>query len=137
MNLNDRINEAFKYHKQIVLTGAPGTGKTYGALKYVEQETNNDKTKYQFAQFHPSYDYSDFVEGLRPVVLNGSNDEPTFVRIDGTFKAFCRKIVLNYYYEKERTYWIRRCNPSSDYKIGDAYDNLNVIDWTQPNGKRY
>ena len=106
--------------KQLVLTGAPGTGKTYSVLQYVKEQcrskgengehiTIDDLTKYdgdfvktkdgtfkvnseryRFVQFHPSYDYSDFVEGLRPVTIN---DKTTFVRIDGVFKEFCRKIV--------------------------------------------
>jgi hypothetical protein len=45
-----------------------------------------------FVQFHPSYDYTDFVEGLRPVEKNG---EVSFVKLDGIFKSFCRKVVRN------------------------------------------
>lgn len=140
-SLNQIIDDAFKNHKQIVLTGAPGTGKTYGAKKYVESQTSYDKSKYRFVQFHPSYDYSDFVEGLRPVILENSfNDDPTFVRVDGVFKAFCREIILNNYKEITRNainqnqhikkYWIRSCNPNR-YKVTEAYQELQVIDWTQ------
>ncbi|MBR1816281.1 MAG: AAA family ATPase [Lachnospiraceae bacterium] len=78
--------------KQLIFTGAPGTGKTYGVREAVKELCKDCKEQYKFVQFHPSYDYSDFVEGLRPVNLNGAT-EPSFVRLDGTFKAFCRKIV--------------------------------------------
>lgn len=84
------LENAFKSHKQVILTGAPGTGKTYSAIKYAESQTSEEKIK--FVQFHPSYDYSDFVEGLRPVTI-GENKKPSFVRVDGAFKAFCRFIV--------------------------------------------
>lgn len=80
-----------KGYKQVIFTGAPGTGKTYSVRKYVEENVTSEDD-WKFVQFHPSYDYSDFVEGLRPVTIEGSK-EPTFVRMDGTFKAFCRHIV--------------------------------------------
>lgn len=84
----DIIDEMFKYSekKQLILTGAPGTGKTYSAIKYAD-----DNGTYEFVQFHPSYDYTDFVEGLRPIASSGSGIQ--FVKMDGAFKAFCRKIV--------------------------------------------
>lgn len=47
-----------------------------------------------FVQFHPSYDYTDFVEGLRPIKSNGSNGVE-FELMDGVFKQFCLKALKN------------------------------------------
>lgn len=46
----------------------------------------------EFVQFHPSYDYTDFVEGLRPTPLD-ANGNIGFKRVDGIFKAFCKKAI--------------------------------------------
>ena len=91
---------------QIILTGAPGTGKTRFAIKLAETmaKTTEETTAkdYEIIQFHPSYDYTDFIEGLRPVssgIEPRGNDQNTsasmihFEKVDGTFKSFCRKIV--------------------------------------------
>ena len=75
--------------RQIILTGAPGTGKTYTAKKLAE--ALGALSNPPIVQFHPSYDYSDFVEGLRPVQFGDGT--PTFVRLDGSFKAFCRLVA--------------------------------------------
>lgn len=81
-----------KYY-QLIFTGAPGTGKTYGVRETVNLLTAGDKSRSAFVQFHSSYDYTDFVEGLRPAVI-GKDDSgkpiQAFVRMDGAFKKFCR-----------------------------------------------
>lgn len=72
----------------LVLTGAPGTGKTYAAKKIAE--LMEDAT-WELVQFHPSYDYTDFVEGLRPVM--NSRRGIGFERKDGVFKEFCKRAL--------------------------------------------
>lgn len=92
--------------KNIIFRGAPGTGKSYLAKEiaadiisdgYFDQYTLLDeeqKKQVEFVQFHPSYDYSDFVEGLRPKMnLDGSIG---FELQDGVFKKFVARARKNY-----------------------------------------
>ncbi len=71
----------------IIFTGAPGTGKTYSVIEYLNKQAKN---RYKFVQFHSSFDYTDFVEGLRPAIVDGTR---SFVKMDGLFKEFCRHVV--------------------------------------------
>ena len=91
--------------KNLIFRGAPGTGKSYLAREIATYIVSKGKTiKYnnlsadqkkqiEFVQFHPNYDYTDFVEGLRPKI----NDDGTmgFELKDGTFKKFVARARKN------------------------------------------
>ena len=65
-----------------------------GELKDGEHGEIIIKGGWQFVQFHPSYDYTDFVEGLRPI-KELDDKEFSFKLRDGTFKSFCKQAVEN------------------------------------------
>ena len=82
--------DLLKENHNLVLTGAPGTGKTFMA-KAIAEEMGCGKDEMCFVQFHPSYDYTDFVEGLRPI--EKSDGQVGFERKDGVFKEFCKRAL--------------------------------------------
>jgi len=90
--LNKFINNNEKKPKNIILTGIPGTGKTYAVEEYLKK--NKDTLGgYEFVQFHPSYDYEDFIEGFKPVASTNGNIE--FKLVNGIFKELCQKACKN------------------------------------------
>ena len=85
--LMQEISELLLANKNLILTGAPGTGKTYLAKTLAEAWG----AEHKLIQFHPSYDYTDFVEGLRPTQSEGG--EVGFELRDGSFKKFCKQAL--------------------------------------------
>ena len=92
--------------KNLIFRGAPGTGKSYLAKEIAADIISNgyfddytlltdeQKKQVEFVQSHPSYDYSDFVEGLRPKV-NGDGTMG-FELQDGIFKKFVARARKNF-----------------------------------------
>lgn len=109
---NIELNAIIKllmFNKNIILTGAPGTGKTYktaeiavalidGSDKLPSNRTDLMKRykelinakQIAFTTFHQSLDYEEFIEGLKPEV-DGSTKEMTYQMKDGIFKAICER----------------------------------------------
>ncbi len=88
------FDELLKKTKNIILYGAPGTGKTYTSMmnisRIIEEDFINDKIdpqdRLQIVQFHPSYGYEDFMEGLKPII----KDNQVVLELQkGNFMKFC------------------------------------------------
>lgn len=138
LDLTQKCVELLESTKNIILHGAPGTGKTFLAKQiaqqmifgYVKQEqefTEEEKKKFnehvELVQFHPSYDYTDFVEGIRPT-LDGK-----FKPADGIFKKFCEKAILgnisdNHTVDTQKTQNNKNSNQNIDYKISDLLKDV-------------
>ena len=111
------INSLLMKKKQIILTGAPGTGKSYWALntvyelvarqnyqnsfvnlRFEEQDQVKSSEQIKVVVMHSNYGYEEFVEGLRPENING---DLVFNVKEGVLKEFANKAALkpdkNYY----------------------------------------
>ncbi len=93
-SLVQTLSNLLKHTHNLILHGAPGTGKTHLA-KEIAKELGYSKADVGFVQFHPSYDYTDFVEGLRPIKSSDGTSSIGFERKDGVFKEFCRQALKN------------------------------------------
>lgn len=116
--------EKLQKSRQIILTGAPGTGKSYAAREIANRLTGNKAENIDFVQFHPSMDYTDFVEGLRPI--KDDKGQIGFERQDGIFKAFCKKALdnwLNYQKTPEQQTKERNLKQQLDNFLNDAIEN--------------
>jgi hypothetical protein len=80
----DHILQQLSRKKNIILQGPPGVGKTFVAqtIAYALMK-EKDRSRLQMVQFHQSYGYEEFIQGLRPT-SNGS-----YTLRDGVFYTFC------------------------------------------------
>ena len=105
----DDVVRIWERRKNIVLYGAPGTGKTYDvpelavrlcdpsfmaaepSREEIVSRYNQLKTEKRiaFTTFHQSLDYEDWIEGLRPVV--NENNQVTYEIESGIFKKLCEE----------------------------------------------
>ena len=73
---------------QVVFQGPPGTGKTFVAERLARMLVSETTGVWDVVQFHPSYSYEDFMQGIRPQVISGGL---TYQIEPGRFLDFCRK----------------------------------------------
>jgi 5-methylcytosine-specific restriction protein B len=83
------LDRTIKRKKQIVLTGCPGSGKTYLADKFAQYLTRETDGLIEIVQFHPAYTYEDFIQGLRPDT--DENNNLIYRVIPGRFLEFCNQ----------------------------------------------
>lgn len=109
-----RVLEALRLSRNVILSGPPGTGKTYIAWQAARRLTEEpgvpaaDSGRLQWVTLHPSYAYEDFVEGLRPAVAEGAArppaegaaGPPVYEVRPGVFRELCERAAA----DPERAY---------------------------------
>jgi MoxR-like ATPase len=90
----EQINEMLEIltgdQPQIILAGPPGTGKTWIATHLASYLVQGDDDRKKLVQFHPTYGYEQFVEGLQPVVSGGAL---TFAPVKGALLHLLEGVV--------------------------------------------
>lgn len=121
------LAKLLKNTKNLILHGAPGTGKTYLAKNEIAPALaellglSKDDVEVVFVQFHPSYDYTDFVEGIRPRKKT-DDDSSDFELVDGVFKKFCIRALKNIV-DSEKSITTLQEEKTLEDKVNDFLDN--------------
>src|SRR5205814_4782191 len=85
------LEELLLDKKQIIFEGPPGSGKTYVARLFARYFaglplTDDPNSQVRIVQFHQSYGYEDFIEGIRPQSNAGQIE---YNVLPGIYKRFC------------------------------------------------
>ena len=128
--LYENISNPFTLKKQVIKYGAPGTGKTYtakrdtGLLFDIWREEFGANTSYthdtqcEVVQFHPSFGFEDFMEGLRPILDQDGKAQLTLQ--NGVFKRICQRAAI---WEKD-VYSIPKHGPN----LAKEWESLRIQD---------
>lgn len=90
-NFVSEFEKLIRSKKQIILFGPPGTSKTFFTLKFSKYFTK-DNSQFHLVQFHPSYSYEDFVEGITTEAVGGQVNYEVTPRI---FRKICGEATKN------------------------------------------
>ncbi|WP_320112041.1 AAA family ATPase [Draconibacterium orientale] len=137
------ISNPFSLKKQIVKYGAPGTGKTFTAKQnstllfdiwkdeFLPNQQIDFNEHIEIVQFHPSYTYEDFIEGLRPKL--DTENQAQLVLQNGVFKDFCKKAARwesDIYLLQSEVYEVKSWYDLTINDIIDFQPKLNSEHWT-------
>ncbi|SFQ15562.1 McrB family protein [Parafilimonas terrae] len=78
----------------VIMYGPPGTGKTFTVVNNLDFVSQGDSSRYEVLQFHPSFTYEDFIEGIKPKGVS-QDGNIRFELVNGVFKNFCIKAKNN------------------------------------------
>ncbi len=115
-------SDSVQASKNVIYYGVPGTGKTHDVLKEVKEltkqqieETDDSDKYYKVVQFHPSFSYEDFIDGVKPIGNKDGNLQLGLV--NGIFKKMCIEAYKELESNKE--------NPENAKKYYFIADEIN------------
>lgn len=111
--------------KNMILHGAPGTGKTYAIENGIKQRLKLEIGEtygayYKLVQFHPSFGYEEFIDGIKPDGID-ENGQMRFKLVNGTFKKMCIDAAIELKQAKESGQ-----KPKSFYFVADEINRAEL-----------
>jgi 5-methylcytosine-specific restriction protein B len=120
-----KMASLLNFNPNMILYGPPGTGKTYATKNIInafERQYFGASFKYDQAYqdnrvrhitFHQSYSYEEFIEGIRPVLIDDEEKSVAYRLENGVFKDFCTNASKEQIRQHENLPYIDRINSDS------------------------
>lgn len=103
--------------RQVIFYGPPGTGKTFISQRLAKILTQQPQL-IELIQFHPSYTYEEFIEGLRPELAGEEGSQHLSVKVQpGIFTILCQEARKPENQEKSYVLIIDEINRANTAKV--------------------